>query len=130
MINLQAAVFAKLSNDLNVPVYDAVPQPEDGGDIAEFPYVTIGEDTFTPFDTDNSIGYDATLTIHTWSRQRGRKETKEIQQEIYNALHRQTLTVAGFHFINLAFEFADTFVDSDGLTRHGVQRFRCIIEAT
>lgn len=128
MIELQAAVFAKLSNDLSVPVYDAVPQPEDGGDIAEFPFVTIGEDTLIPFDTVDSIGYDATLTIHTWSRQRGRKEVKELQQAIYDSLHRQVLTVSDYHFINMAFEYADSTVDSDGLTRHGVQRFRCIIE--
>lgn len=119
---LQQAVFTRLSDALTVDVYDHAPQ-----DVA-FPYVTIGEDTAIPFDTDNSIGAESTITIHVWSRYRGRKECKQIQREIYNALHRYELPVTGAHLVTVEFETGRTFLDADGLTTHGVQTFRIITE--
>lgn len=110
-------------------VYDAVPQFDDSGNNANFPYVTIGEDNVNEFDTDTELGSDATVTIHTWSRARGRKETKQIQGAVYDALHRQSLTVAGFNFVDCHWQSSTSFLDSDGKTRHGVQTFRMLIDS-
>lgn len=128
MINLQAALFSVLDNALSVPVYDAVPQAIDSGDDAEFPYITIGDDSFTEFDTDTSEGFDTETTVHVWSRYRGRSEVKELQQLIYDALHLQTIAVQGQHFVMALFQNATSFVDADGLTRHGVITFRIVTE--
>ena len=38
-----------------------------------------------------------------------------------------SLNVSGFNLINLRFEFSDVLRDPDGVTRHGVMRFRAII---
>ena len=126
MIEFQRAIYDRLDALLSVPVYDHVPQPNDAG--LPFEFVTIGEDTFEPFDTDQTIGYTVVASVHTWVRERGRKRTKEIQQQIYNTLHRFELSVSGFDTINLAFEYADSAMDVDGLTRHGVQRFRALLD--
>lgn len=121
---VQAAVKAKLLADATFTasagtrVYDHVP------DQATFPYVTIGESTAIPFDTKDLTGMEQTVTLHVWSRYRGRKEAKEIMKAMYDVLNRGTLSVSGHSFHDCLFEFADTFEDPDGLTYHGVQRFR------
>lgn len=119
---LHKAVFDKLTADLATPVYDHVPPN------ASFPYVVIGEDTHVPFDTDDSLGSESTITIHVWSRYRGKKEAKQIQGEVYDALTRQELTVEDHDLVTIEFEYSDVVLDPDGQTRHGVQRFRAVVE--
>jgi hypothetical protein len=102
-------------------VYDAVPQVE------IFPYVTIGEDSINEWDTFDNVGANASITVHTWSRARGRKETKQIQGLIYDALHRQEFSSAGYDVVAVDFEASQSFMDADGLTRHGVSTFRIFI---
>jgi hypothetical protein len=120
---LQQSVYDRLSAYPGMPtVYDDVP-----GDAA-YPYVTIGEDTHIPFDTDDSLGSESTLTLHTWSRYRGKKECKEIMALNYAALTRQPLVLDGYDLITLEFEYSEVVLDPDGITRHGVQRFRALVE--
>lgn len=128
MIALQTAIFTKLNTDLVPPVYDHVPQAADPSDDTAFPYVTIGDDDYNAWDTDDSVGYEVLIDVHVWSRKRGKKETKEIQQAIYNSLNRAELTVTGYDFISIDFTFADSALDPDGITRHGVIRFRCLLD--
>jgi hypothetical protein len=44
--------------------------------------------------------------------------------DIYDSLHRASLTVTGYDVVGIDQELSETFIDADGLTRHGVQRFR------
>src|SRR5690554_4760177 len=118
MLDIQAAIYTRLASVLSVDVWDDVPQQP------EFPYVVIGDDTAVDWSADAYIGTDATLTIHVWSRQSGRSETKAIQQEIDEALNRFDLVVDGLDVVTLHREFSQTMLDPDGRTRHGVQRFR------
>jgi len=120
MLDIQAAIYTRLASVLSVDVWDDVPQQP------EFPYVVIGDDTAVDWSADAYIGTDATLTIHVWSRQSGRSETKAIQQEIDEALNRFELVVDGLDVVTLHREFSQTMLDPDGRTRHGVQRFRLL----
>tara|TARA_Y100000310_G_scaffold142034_1_gene141489 strand:- start:830 stop:1210 length:381 start_codon:yes stop_codon:yes gene_type:complete len=117
----QQKIYDALSG-ISVPVYDNAPQG------SNFPYVTIGEVSALEFDTDNTIGQSSVFTVHVWSRQQGRKETKEIQGEIYSALHLLQFAEAGYIFTENYFVSSDTFVETDGKTRHGVQTFKLTIE--
>lgn len=121
---LQQAVYATLTGyaPLTDPVYDNTPQASD------MPYVVIGEDTVANWDTDTELGVVAAVVVHTWSRGRGRKDLKEMQGHIYEALHRATLTAAGYNFVSIDLLSSESFLDADGLTRHGVQTFNAIIE--
>lgn len=130
---VQTAIYSQLTSNAPlmakvVTVSDNVPQPEDAGDSANFPYVTIGEDVHTTIDTDSELMNMVSITVHTWSRYSGRAETKEIQGLIYNALHRSNLVQSGYKFINIAQVSSESRLDSDGFTRHGVQTFNLIIE--
>jgi len=125
---VQKAIYDKLVLDLSVPIYDQVPQPNDSGDSADFPYVTIGEDNHVTIDTDTELMNQVSIVIHTWSRYRGRKETKDLQGQIYDSLHRSNLSASGYNFVNIAQVDNTSFLDADGFTRHGVQTFNLIIE--
>jgi hypothetical protein len=118
---IQAAIFARVQA-VGYPTYDHVPQGVD------FPYVVVGDDTSTPWDTDTSIGSETTCTIHVWSRYRGRKECKEIMRTLYEALHRADFPIIGGALIECQAEFQESFLDPDGLTRHGVMRFRLTVD--
>lgn len=96
-------------------------------DKADFPYVTIGEAQHNDWSTNTESGHAVTCVIHTWSRQPGRREIKLIQGAIYDALHRATLTDSGAEFIDCLFVMSESFLDPDGITRHGVQQFKLLI---
>lgn len=125
---VQAAIKTSLLADatftasVGTRVYDHVP------DSPTFPFVTVGESTAIPFDTKDLTGMEQTVTLHVWSRYRGRKEVKDIMAAAYDVLNRGTLSVSGHVFHDCTFEFADTFVDPDGLTYHGVARYRVITQ--
>lgn len=130
---IQVAIYQTLASDstlmaLVTGVYDTAPQALDAGAAANFPYVTIGEDTHVEWDTDTELGADVTVTIHVWSRDRGRKETKTIQGLIYGLLHRASLSISGYNLVGVDWLQSDSFLDTDGLTRHGVQTFRITVE--
>lgn len=126
---IQRAIFTRLDNGLTIPVYDNVPQNIGGTDNAGFPYVNIGADTHNPWDTDTETGALSTATIHAWSRYRGMTEIKDIQGQIYNLLHRYAMPVNDFYLIDLLFEYSESVLDPDGITRHGIQRFEITVEA-
>jgi hypothetical protein len=119
---IQAAIYAKVYA-IGWPTFDHVPQE------TTFPYIVIGDDTSIPWDTDDSIGSETTCTIHVWSRHRGRKEVKEIMRTIYEALHRQELSIIGGALVECQAELEESFMDPDGLTRHGVIRFRLTVDS-
>jgi hypothetical protein len=48
--------------------------------------------------------------------------------EAYSILHRASLTKTGYNVVDCLFEFSETFVDVDGRTRHGVQRYRLTVQ--
>ena len=123
---LQKTVFDALDGDstlqsLVTDVFDFVPE------TTAFPYVKVGEETAVDNGTKTLQGNDHTLVIHTFSRYRGSKETKEIMSRIYALLHESSLTVSGASLVNLRFEFSDIIKENDGLTTHGLQRFRAMV---
>jgi hypothetical protein len=121
---LQGAIFTRLSTDttlvttLGAAVYDNVPSS------ATFPYVALGDITEVPSDTMGKTGRDITVTIHIWSRYVGMKQTKEIQNRIDELLDRWAPTVTGWNAVQMLQEFFETMRDPDGITRHGVSRYR------
>jgi hypothetical protein len=105
-------------------VYDSVPAE------SAYPYVVIGEATAVPGEADSKDAdvMEQTLTLHTWSRYLGLAEAKQIMAAVVAALDQANLSISGHSLVLLRFEFSSTFLDPDGLTRHGVQRFRVITQ--
>lgn len=129
-IETQSAIFSRLSSYAplsGISVVDHVPQPPDTGS-QPFPYIVIGDDSFGAWDTDDSVGMDGEVVIHVWSRERGKKQVKTIQGHIYAALHRHELSISGQLLVTAEFVSSESFLDPDGLTRHGVSRFRVLVD--
>jgi len=103
-------------------VFDDVPE------TAAFPLISIGDATGADWSSKTTDGLEATITLHVWSRQRGRREVKVILDAVHGVLHNAALSVAGHALALLQFEFAEDFLDEDGLTRHGVARYRALTE--
>jgi len=127
-VNVQTAVYSALNSDSSLgdlveAIYDYAPQDEVTGD-GGFPYLVIGEDTAAPWDRDDSTGAEWTIALHSWSRYRGQKEIKQIQDACYDVLNRASLSVTGFHLVTVEWEFSESLLDPDGLTHHGVQQYR------
>lgn len=120
----QQAIFDALDGEISATVFDAAPFLPEGAPSTTFPYVVIGDDTFSPWDTDDSTGANVTVTLHIWTRAESHKPGKAIADAIYAILHRQQLTLTGYDFTDCQLQFSDFMRDPDGATRHGVLRYR------
>ena len=127
---LQQGLFTKLSSatltdnagtSITSKVFDDVPEG------TAYPYIVIGEETASNIGTKTLDALEHTLTIHVWSQYRGRKEIKNIMSQIYTALHNSDINISGATLVNIRQEFEQTLLESDGLTRHGVIRFRAVV---
>ena len=110
---LQKTIFTTLNSDntitstFSATVHDHVPQG------TSFPYIVIGEETMTDESSAKTLDFNNfTLTIHIFSRNRGRKEAKQIMARIYELLHNQNLSVTGANHINTRFEFSDVIKEN------------------
>jgi hypothetical protein len=127
---LQQAIFQKLSNDAatvaalgGTRIYDDVPAR------AEFPFLTFGQSTERDWSTGTELGHEHLVTLHVWSRGRGRKEAETAIAAAREALHDQALELAGHRLVNLRHEYSEARRDTDGETFHGIARFRAVTEA-
>lgn len=125
---LQESIYNVLTAGLSYDVYDQPPQSEDGALNAPFPYVTIDDYKPNNNDTDTELAFDGQLQINVWSRHFGNKEASDIQKEIYDLLHRTQPAVVGYGVVDIQQQFAEVLKDPDGITRHGIQRFRVMIQ--
>ena len=110
-----------ITTTLSCGVYDEVIEGN------TYPFITLGEETTIDYSTKTASGSETTINIHIWSQYKGSKQTKEIMDKVHDLLHDSNLSVTGFNLINLRFEYSDIMRDPDGITRHGVMRFRAII---
>ena len=118
---LQAAVYARLNGYLTAPVFDFVPPG------TKTPYVTVGEDNFTPDDTDDSLGGEAFVEIEIWSTYEGKKEAKALAKAIYQRMHRAELEVDGYSLAVAHWDSSDSFEEPDGKTTRAVEIYRVVI---
>ena len=127
--NLQKAIYSRLSggsitdeNDQAITgVFDDVPEG------TAYPYVVIGEETATNIGTKDKDMHEYTQTIHVWSQYRGMRDVKEIMEQIYTLLNDYSITVSGASAITLRHEFQTVLLEDDGITRHGIMRFRVVV---
>jgi Protein of unknown function (DUF3168) len=127
-LSLQKAIVAALTADAAVGtligdrIYDAPPR------AVAFPYLTIGQTRVADWSTGTEAGAEHAVTLHVWSRERGRTQAYEIMEAVEAALHDAVLALEGHALVNLRFEFAEARRDPDGVTDHGIIRFRAVTE--
>ena len=127
---LQSAVYSALKNDNNLTSTQGAGVFDEVVEGSSYPFVQIGEDTSLDYSTKDVTGGEYTINIHVWSQYTGSKECKNLMDRIHDLLHDSSLSVTGFNLVNFRFEFSDILRDPDGITRHGVMRFRAVILGT
>lgn len=123
-IEVQRALFTALSG-AGLTVCDFSRQVVDSG-AASGPVVEIGHIILTESDTQTTRGFDVLARIHTRSRSTSAMETKETQDAIYAALHRNPLPVTGQNTVLVMRETSDC-TRLDG-SFHGVCEYRGLLE--
>ena len=126
---LQKSLFSRLNggsivdeNDQAITgVFDDVPEG------TAYPYVVIGEETAPNIGTKDKDMHEYTQTIHVWSQYRGMRDVKEIMEQIYTLLNDFAISVSGASAITLRHEFQTVLLEDDGITRHGIMRFRVVV---
>ena len=123
---LQERVYSTLNGDgtlggLINGVFDSVP------DGQTLPVVIIGEQSTSDNGSKTLDGRDYIFNVDVYSDYRGMKEIKNIQKEIYRLLHESSLSVSGASFVDCRCEFTTDILEDDGITRHGVMRFRAFV---
>ncbi len=118
--DLQSAVYSLLSGDSaldsligNNRIYDNVPQN------SAYPYVVIGLESSINVGTKTLDGNIYSLDIDVWSQYRGQKEIKQVIERLYQLLNDATISVSGASSIMSYVKNTSTFVEADGITRHG-----------
>ena len=118
---VQKALFSALSA-LGLRVVDR------GKQDAVYPYVEVGFIVMNAWDTAGETGFDYLARIHTRSRSGSMAETKAIQGQIYNRLHRGALTITGYQSVTIQRERSEVLTLPDN-EFHGVCEYRGLISA-
>jgi hypothetical protein len=119
---LYAAIYAALAAapDIGAGIYDAAPQD------AAYPHIEIGGGQAYDWSAVLMRGEETVVEIHAWSRYRGYAEARTILGKIKDRLHEVALSLTGAVFVDMRFQDMDVFTDADGVTRHGIIRFRAL----
>ena len=91
-----------------------------------FPYLCFGAADAADWSNKSFNGCEAEITLHAWSRARGGREAKLILDAVHAVLHDANLAVTGHNLALLRFRNATVLLDEDGLTWHGVARYRAL----
>lgn len=134
---LQTAVYSKLNHSSVtsllstaysplVAIFSDVPQAADSNAESFFPFVTIGADVITPFDTKDTVGGSAVVQVDVWARATSMLGIKAIGDAIDARLRRQALTITGATHVDTYLESATPSRDPDGKTKRLLMLYRVI----
>jgi hypothetical protein len=125
---LQAALYTCLHGDgvltgMVTGIYDNVPEN------ARYPLVVIGDGFQQSLAADAAIGDDCQLTIYSYSKKSGRKETLMILDRIYGLLHYNTLTLSSGQTFQMHIDRVQTQAQPDADMVLGELRVRALVSA-
>jgi hypothetical protein len=93
-----------------------------------YPYVVVYDIDLDSDDNDNTLAFDGVINIHSWTDNRDISTVGNVMQAVYNALHRVEFLMTGYALIDIMQQNEIVLRDPDGITLHGVQRLRIILQ--
>lgn len=93
-----------------------------------FPYVTFGRTSVYDWSTGTEKGTEQLLSLHVWSKSKGRKETLDIMDMVRTSLDDAALTLDEHNLVNLRLEYSEIRFEEDLTVYHGLLRFRAVTE--
>lgn len=129
-LELQKAIFARLMRSRalaglmgEVRLYDQAPAN------AVFPYLTFGRTSAYDWSTDTEAGSEHLVTIHLWSKERGKSECHALLEAVQTELHDAALALDGHALVRLGMEFVEIRYEDEHDVHHGLARLRALIDA-
>lgn len=126
---LQEAIYAilisntALTTALGGPkIYDYTPRR------TKPPYITIGMSLIKDWSTSTEGGDEHIVTMHSWTDNRGRKQTDKILELTKLALANASMTMSNHKLVNMAYQFSEIRRDPDAESLHGIIRYRFVTE--
>lgn len=128
---VQTALYARLTaapalaGPLGGRIHDRRPE------ALGFPHLVLGEAMAQDDGCKSRDGQSHLVTLHLWSRYRGRAEAKTLLGLVAAALHRQPLDLGPDHAWVASRVVATLVLDeADGVTCHGILRLRVLTAGT
>ena len=126
--DLQKSLYAALAGDAGIvaalggsKIFDHAPAG------VSFPYITFGRTGIYDWSTDTESGTEQLITLHVWSKAKGKEETLAIMELARERLG-QPLTLESHHLVNLRLDYAEARYDDDVTVHHGLLRLRAMVE--
>jgi len=120
---LHKAIRDRIISATGRDVYDDFPEN------VSMPYIIAGEIEGRDWSDKFAPGQEIVASIHVWSKYPGKKEAAEIMDEILQALSLEPLSLGeAFRAVCQSLDLSEIIVDIDGITRHGILKFRYLIE--
>ena len=120
---LHEAQVVRIEAHTDYKMFDENPENE------PYPYVVMGEISAKDWSDKFEDGMEVYSTIHVWSQYHGRKEADQMSDGILQALTSSSLDLApNFRAALDRLDSYNLLVDLDGKTRHGILRFKYLIE--
>jgi hypothetical protein len=134
---LQQAVYTRLNNSSVTSllstayspltaIFTDVPQSIDAEKEANFPFITIGADTVTPFDDKDNNGGNAIVQIDIWARAASMLNLKALADAVDARMRRQALSISGVTHITTELDSCVFTRDPDGKTKRALILYRVL----
>ncbi len=125
---LQVALYDRLTTD--IPLMSQVDAIQDyyGQESQKYTaYIVIGDDTSNSYGSKTFDGLETSITLHIWAVKKGRLYLKQIMDTLFAVLQNKPLAVSDANMLQIQHSFSDSFLEPDGVSFHGVMRFRTLM---
>lgn len=123
-LHLRDAIGDRIETRTGYQVFDAF--PSDGDPL---PRVVLGSMNSRAWGDKFVPGQDVIATIDVWTDYDGSAQAAEIMDKVLDALTSGVLQLTGgFRAAFSRLDYQDLIIDIDGRTRHGILRFRFLID--
>lgn len=118
---LQQALYQRLTAELSVPVFDAVPMD------TPYPYVTIDNEQILNSSPISGRNRETRLLyLSVWSAYQGQAEVKRVLGELRAALNERRLPLSVGRVVSMRVQAASSNREPDGRTYQGSMTLRVI----
>ena len=92
-----------------------------------FPKIWLEDGGADDWSNKDDNGLEAFVNLHVGSQKEGTKEIRGLMDKCHSALHNVDLVLANGQSVLCQFVRHDVVIDSDGVTRHGIMRFKLLV---
>lgn len=92
-----------------------------------FPKIWLEDGGADDWSNKDDNGLEAFVNLHVGSQKEGTKEIRGLMDKCHGALHNVDLVLANGQSVLCQFLRHDVVIDSDGITRHGIMRFKLLV---